>query len=373
MILLWIAMAVLAAAACVPLLVVLGRGRPAATEQAQALAVYRDQLDEVERDRERGVLAGADAEAARAEIARRLIRTSGAGEVVAAPSGRRRSWATAAVIAMPVVALIVYLVVGSPASPDEPLASRPDAVELQQVRQLVATVEQHLDAQPNDAQGWTVIAPIYQRLGRDADAVNAYQRVLDLMGPSEPRLSDVGEAMTQAAGGTVTPAAAATFTEADALDPKAPRPRFYLALALTQSGKTDQAKAAWQSLIADAPKDAAWLPAAEQQLAALGAPVAAPTTPGPTAADVAAAANMPTADQQQMIAGMVAGLADKLKTAPDDPDGWTRLIRSYVVLGRQSDATAALDQARAALASEPDKLASVEDAARQLGLTEATQ
>ena len=369
MIFLWIAMAVLGAAACLPLLAALGRNKAAATSETHAAAVYRDQLDEVERDRERGLLAGEDAEAARTEIARRLIKASGAADTTAAPSNRRRSLATAAVIAMPVVALVVYLIVGSPAVPDQPLASRLDAVELQQVRQLVATVEQHLDATPDDAQGWAVIAPVYQRLGRDADAVHAYQRVLDLMGPSEPRESDLGEAITHAAGGTLTPDAVAAFTQAGALDPNAPRPRFYLALALGQTGKIDEAKAAWQSLIADSPKDAAWLPAAQQQLAALDVPA----PPGPTTADVAAAQTMAPADQQQMIEGMVAGLAAKLKAAPDDPDGWTRLIRSYVVLGRQSDAAAALGQARVALASEPDKLSAVEDAARQLGLAEVTQ
>jgi cytochrome c-type biogenesis protein CcmH len=365
---LWIAMAVLAAAACVPLLVALGRARPAAGGARQAVAIYRDQLDEVERDKARGLIGDEDADAARTEIARRLLHAGNEAAAGTASRERPRSLAAIAVVAMPVLALIVYLFVGSPHIPDQPLASRPDALELSQIRDLIATVEQHLTTNHDDAKGWAVVAPVYMRLGRNDDAVHAYQRLVDLLGPNEQRESDLGEAMVQAANGVVTPAAVATFTTAHNLDATQPRPRFYLALALSQVGKKDDAKAAWQSLIADAPRDADWLPAAQEQLAALSEPAS-----GPNADQIAAAQNMAPADQQQMIETMVAGLADKLKAAPDDADGWMRLIRSYVVLGRTADAANALGDARTALAAEPDKLQPIEDMARQLGVGEVTQ
>ncbi len=365
---LWIAMAVLAAAACAPLLLALGRARPAVGGARQAVAIYRDQLDEVERDKARGLIGDEDAEAARNEIARRLLHAGDGAATGAAVGERPRSLAAVAVVAMPVLGLLVYLFVGSPHLPDEPLASRPDALELSQIRDLVATVEQHLATAPDDAKGWAVVAPVYMRLGRNDDAVHAYQRLVDLLGPNEARESDLGEAMVQAASGVVTPDAVATFTTAHNLDATQPRPRFYLALALGQAGKTDDAKAAWQSLIADAPKDAAWLPAAQEQLAALDKPASGPNTD-----QIAAAQNMAPADQQQMIDTMVAGLAEKLKAAPEDPDGWMRLIRSYVVLGRTADATNALASARAALGADPAKLQPVEDMAKQLGIAEVTQ
>jgi cytochrome c-type biogenesis protein CcmH len=365
---LWIAMAVLAAAACAPLLVALGRARPADGGARQAVAIYRDQLDEVERDKARGLIGGEDADAARTEIARRLLHAGNEAAGRTALTERPRSLAGIAVVAMPVLALAVYLVVGSPHIPDQPLASRPDALELSQIRELIATVEQHLATNPDDAKGWAVVAPVYLRLGRNDDAVHAYQRLVDLLGPNEQRESDLGEAMVQAANGVVTPAAIDTFTTAHNLDATQPRPRFYLALALSQAGKKDDARVAWQSLIGDAPKDAAWLPAAEQQLAMLNGPAS-----GPDAGQVAAAENMSPSDQQQMIETMVAGLADKLKAAPDDPDGWMRLIRSYVVLGRAADATSALGEARTALAAEPGKLQPIEDMAKQLGVAEVTQ
>ena len=104
---LWIAMAVLAAAACVPLLVALGRTAPAAQSgPAQVMAIYRDQLEEVSRDVVRGVVADSEAEAARTEIARRLIR-EGAATASVAPVTRWNGAARVAVIARNAAAAIV--------------------------------------------------------------------------------------------------------------------------------------------------------------------------------------------------------------------------------------------------------------------------
>jgi cytochrome c-type biogenesis protein CcmH len=211
------------------------------------------------------------------------------------------------------------------------------------------------------------VAPVYTRLGRDTDAAHAWSRVIDTLGSTAERESNLGEALMRAAGGAVTPEAKAAFTRAAALAPDDSLPRFYLALALSQAGRTDEAKAAWQALL-HAPEDAAWVPAARAQLAALETPVA-----GPAADDVAAAANLPPAERQAMIETMVASLADRLKTRPSDADGWARLIRSYIVLGRADDARAALVGARTALAGDAAKLATVEAAAREAGLAEATE
>lgn len=357
--LLWIAMAALAAAASIPLLIALGRPTRVASESAQAVAIYRDQLDEVSRDVARGVIAEGDAEGARTEIARRLIRAGEASTDAVGTVSRWRGVATALILAMPIAALGLYLLIGSPLDPDQPLASRPDALALQEVNRMVAEVEAHLAQAPDDGKGWEVIAPIYARLGRPADAARAWQRVVDLLPPTANRESSLGEALIAAADGSVTPEAKAAFEKARALAPDDPRPRFYLAMALSQSGDKAEAIAAWHSLIADSPKDAPWLPAANAALAKLSGIDDATAAPG--------------AEQQQMIEGMVASLAARLKASPDDADGWARLVRSYMVLGRTDAAQAALADARAAIGGDAAKLAIVEASAREAGLVEATQ
>jgi cytochrome c-type biogenesis protein CcmH len=335
----WIAMAVLAAAAAIPLLMALRRPVAVTTAPAQAMAIYRDQLDEVARDIARGVIGAGEADAARTEIARRLIREGSAPAGPARTSMRGVQLATIAIIAMPVAALLLYLALGAPFFPDRPLSSRPDAIALQDVRRLVAQVEAHLAEKPDDGKGWEVLAPVYSRLGRDADAATAWSRAIALLGATAEREGNLGEALVTAAGGTVTADAKAAFQKAGELSPDDPRPKFYLALALSQSGDKAAATAAWQALIDAAPKDAPWLDAARQEYAKVAGPE-----------------------------GMVASLAARLKAARDDPEGWAQLVRSYMVLGRADDARAALADARTALAGDAAKVAIVDAAAREAGL-----
>ena len=84
---------------------------------------------------------------------------------------------------------------------------------------------------------------------------------------------------------------------------------------------------------------------ANTQLAGTPKPVA----PGPDQSAIDAAAEMPASDRIAMIEGMVASLDEKLRQNPDDAEGWTRLVRSYVVLGRTDAARDAVKRGVAAL------------------------
>src|SRR3954452_23470233 len=118
---LWIVMAVLAAAAALPVLVPLFRASRLQPMANAAGSIYRDQLDEVERDRGRGLIADREAEAARTEIGRRLLKTNeAAGAIVHQTTPIRQRLAAAIVIAVPVLGLGLYLVLGSPDLPDQP-------------------------------------------------------------------------------------------------------------------------------------------------------------------------------------------------------------------------------------------------------------
>lgn len=369
---LWIAMAVLAAVVSLSVLVPLYRGRAGARRMAeQEMSVYRDQLQEVDRDLERGVIAPVEAEAARTEIARRLIRADAARQ--AAPDLRsaetpRRAAALAAVVVMPVLAIGLYVGLGSPDMPDAPLAARLSApADQQDMAVLLARVEQHLAEQPDDLRGWQVVAPVYVRLGQMDAAVVAFRNIARLAGSDAQTEGDLGEAIVRGNGGQVTGDAQAAFARALADDPKDVRARFYIALADAQAGRREQAAAALGALIDEAPPGATWTAGIRQVLAEIDAP-AASTQPGPTADDVAAAAGMTDDDRSTMIEGMVTQLAERLQAEPNDAEGWARLVRSYMVLGRQDEARAALEDARSALAGAADKLALVESEARATGL-----
>lgn len=372
-------MAVLTAIASLSILVPLYRRRRGDRSYGrEQLSVYRDQLSEVERDLARGLIAEGEAEAARTEISRRILR---AGDVAAkgahkAGDRARRLAATVAVVAVPVAALGLYLSVGSPGLPDQPVAARMSApLQQQDIAVLIARVEAHLAANPDDAHGWEMLGPVYLRMGRYGDAAVAFANTLRLLGPTAEREADVGEAIMRANGNVVSPEALAAFERAHALDKAAVRPRFYLAVALDQQGRTGEAIAAWHELLDSAPDDASWAAVARRALARLeGTPVAgagpAVAPRGPSAEDVRAAASMTPEERMAMIGGMVDSLAARLEADPDDAQGWARLIRSYIVLGRTDDANAALATARREFDGDDEKLAIVEAQAQELGLIE---
>jgi cytochrome c-type biogenesis protein CcmH len=182
-----------------------------------------------------------------------------------------------------------------------------------------------------------------------------------LDGQTAIRLAARGEARVFAANGSLTPAAREDFAAAVAQDAMEPRAQYYLGLADIEDGHSDKAIARWQKLIDKAPADAPWRASIEAELTALKNPAA--KAPGPSADQAAAAANMTPEDRQQMINGMVEGLAARLEEDPSDLGGWLRLIRAYGVLGRADDAAKAVASAQAAFADDAKALAEIAAAA----------
>src|SRR3984885_11185498 len=240
---------------------------PAANEAA----FYKAQLEEIKRDVERGLLPQGEAESARAEAARRLIATA-PGDLEQPPPTRRYRLAAAALIAvgLPAIAFPLYARLGRPAMLDEPLASRRVAPQTDgSIEAAVAAVEARLTAKPDDGRGWAVIAPVYMRLERYADAAHAYAEALRLLGEEPLRRAAYGEALVAVAGGVVTDDAREAFDRALAEQSGQPQARYYLPLAAEQDGKKADAIRDYQALLADSPPDAPWVAMVNAHLAAL--------------------------------------------------------------------------------------------------------
>ena len=341
------------------LAVLLPLGRAAAEPDAdgEARRVYLDQLSELERERSEGRIGESEAGAARAEIARRIL----ADEKRKPPPYRagerptaRRATAVAAMVGIPLLSLSLYLQLGAPALPDQPLAARlRDAPAGEDIEVLVAKVEEHLARSPEDGRGWDVLAPIYLRLGGFGQAEVAFRNAIRLLGSDAARQNGLGQAILGAQGGVVTAEARAAFEAANVLDPAAPGPRFFLALAKEQEGKREEAAAGWRALLAETPADAPWRAPLEEALARVDGAVAG--ADGPDADQIAAAQTMSPDERSAMIEGMVDGLAARLKGAPDDVEGWLRLIRSYAVLNRRDEAAEAADAALKGVSREGDR------------------
>ena len=364
------------------------RGRAAEARDAYNLAVYRDQLAEIERDVERGILSADEAAAAKSEIGRRILALSPSAAPRAA-SSRPLIIAAIAILVLPFAAWTLYWDLGSPSLADQPLGSRKAADTQTETAQndnphtdmadAVNKLTAHLQAHPDDAEGWLLLARSEIDLSRYTDAVEAYRHAADLSGQKPEIVGDWGEAQVLAAGGTVTAQAKQAFETALADKESAPRSRYYLALAKLQAGDAKGALQDWVDLEADSPSDADWLPLLRRRIAdtakslgldqatlktssgvprkvppqaqATASPAAPPTqAAAPTAGNAAmpstaevnetakATAGMSTQDRQAMIAGMVGKLAARLQQNPDDAAGWIQLGRSYMVLNQPDKA-----------------------------------
>ncbi len=371
---LWLMFVLMTAAAVFAVLWPLARRKP--LRAGSDVAVYRDQLDEIKRDRASGLIGEAEAEAARVEVSRRLIAAADATESEkSAPEisslRSRRVTAIAGLVLLPIGALTLYLMLGSPDLPGEPLAARQQTPgEARKVENMVAQVEDHVARDPKDSRAWEVLAPVYMRLGRFDDAVRAWSNVISLNGGSAEREADFGEAMVAAANGVVTHEAKAAFERALALDAKNVMARFYMGMAADQAGRRADAEKIRGFLLAEAPPGAPWIEVVRHAMvrdAPVGATVsAAPGAPGPSADDIAAARQLKPDQQNQMIRGMVARLADRLKQDGSDVAGWERLLRAYMVLGDHDKALAAAAAARRALAGDADKLHRLDEVIKDL-------
>lgn len=367
---LWFVFALMTVAAIFAVLLPLGRsGR--AQNQGSEVAVYKDQLAEIERDLAAGLIAAPEAEAARVEVSRRLLAAAGSEPATAPKSSLkwRRAAAVLALAGLPLVAISVYVPLGSPRLQDFPLAQRErgsGSGMAQSLENLVVQVEQHLEKNPTDGRGWNVIAPVLERLGRFDDAVRAYRNSLTYNGESAERRSDLGEAISAAAGGVVTAEAKTEFERARALTADDPKANYFLGLAAEQDGRKDDAANIWRALLAKAPADAPWRPLAQTSLARVGGGGA--TMPALSDETLAASKDMKEGDRNAMVRGMVERLATRLKQNGDDVEGWLRLVRAYLVMGDRDKAVGASTDARQAVANDAARLRQLDEGLKTLGL-----
>jgi cytochrome c-type biogenesis protein CcmH len=373
---LWFILGVMTAAALAAVVWPLARGRAPASG-ASDLAVYRDQLEEIERDRADGRIGHDEFEAARVEVSRRLLgAAASAGDAAtkaeAQPQrGRRAAALVSAVIFLPLAVPFYALVVGSPGHPGEPFAGRAtDDKESTSIAALIVRIERHLEEKPDDGRGWEVIAPVYMRLERFDDAAKARRSALNLLGVTAQREVDLGAALAMAAGGVVTADAKAAFERAAAIEPGNVQATFFLGIAAQQDGNEAEAVRLWRGLIAKAPPNAPWLAMVRDRLARIAPDAAPPAAPGPTQDDVAAAGSMSPEARGQFINTMVERLAGRLRENGSDVEGWLRLLRAYMVMGERDKARMAANEAREALAREPDKLKLLDAGLKNLGVGE---
>ncbi|MBU2533715.1 MAG: c-type cytochrome biogenesis protein CcmI [Alphaproteobacteria bacterium] len=361
------------------------RNQTGANDTIADLQVYKDQLEEVEKDLNRGLLSPEEANSARIEVSRRILALSPetadsvfSGVTEQAAGTRYRTVFSATAVLVVACTLGLYLAYGSPGYSGRPYAERASlAPQSAPVEELIARVEARLREVPNDGQGWDVLAPVYAKQGRTEDAIRAYSRAIDLLGENRSRLRGLAEAYLAATNGIVVEQARDAFQKLLKKEPELIAPRFWLAVGMEQDGDVAGATAAYRALLGSNGKPV--LPPALEQLVRerLAAVTGAETpkmpatseapgkVPSPSPEAFEAAKGQPTTE---MIEGMVAGLAERLDANGGSPEEWRRLIRAYWVLGRREDAVATLMRAKKQLAATDGEAAKLDQFAQELGL-----
>lgn len=404
----WIASGVFCLFVVVTLLLAYLRPRSDATPAAAYdLQVYRDQLKELERDVARGVLTEEEAQRTRTEVSRRVLEADRA-LAAARREDRRAGWGDRAMIAAALAAMVagafaIYDRIGAPGYPDLPLASRIAMVEQARATRpgqaeaeeqvpfrpaqredpereaLVAQLRTIMEQRPNDAEGLALLAANEAALGNFRAARLAQGRLVEVLGAEATgrHYIDLAEMMVLAAGGYVSPEAEAALQRGLEMAPRNGTARYYAGLMYAQQGRPDLAFPIWRNLLAESTPDAPWVQPIQLQIEEVaylaGNPVDAASlpqprapAPGPTAEDMAAAAEMAPEDRIAMVEGMVGGLAARLANDGGPPEDWARLIGAYVVLGRFEAARAVYDEARTVFAEVPEALALIDSAAADL-------
>ena len=338
-----------------------GRGAEGA-----AMDIYRDQLSELERDRDEGRITPAEYDAARAEIGRRMIREDRRDAPVARAGSRGP--VVGAALAVPAIGLALYAWLGSPNLPAEPAALRAEERAAQntaaaQARALAAELD---GADPMDRVPDVLrLARLQTGMGRPDLAAATLAPLTENPGAPSGILTLRAEALLQSEG--VTEEARALVQRALQTDPLNPAAAFYLAVIAEEDGETARAREILIRRLSLAAQEEPWMPSFTAAIDRLGAALGEPpfdpgTVIGTEAARVPAAipeggegiAALPAAERERAVRGMVEGLASRLAEGGGTPDEWLRLATAREVLGEIALAEEAARAGLAAVADEPD-------------------
>lgn len=391
----WIIAGLIAIAAA-GLLVAPLRRSGSAEAPAQEVAIYRDQLAEVDRDLARGTLDSAEAERARTEIARRLLAADKAGPAPLAEAPHRATTLMAGGTAVLLVlgAVLAYAELGAPGYPDVPRAqrlalaeqmraARPSQAEAEAAvaasgtqvpppldddyREMMEQLRSIVAGRPDDLEGWTLLSRHEMQTGNFAAAARAQEHVIALKGDevTGADLLDLVDRLVAAAGGEVSPEAEAVLDQLLDRDENDPGALYYTGLLYAQTGRPDIAFRLWRPLVE---AGGVWGDLARPMIADAAFLSGVDYAPPAATPAMAAIAALPPEEQEAAIAGMVEGLSARLAQQGGSAEEWAMLIRALGVQGDTAQATAIWTEAQSVFAGSTADLDLVRAAAAEAGV-----
>lgn len=336
------------------------------------LLIYKDQLIEVEKDLEKGILNKIESDAARIEVSRRILladkRSKSENTITKNPKILSRLVTATIFLFILVGTFSTYAYIGNPTLKDMPLKSR--LAQAQENRSnrisqenaellvpdenieapddyldLVSKLRSAMQDRPNDMQGLRLLALHEFRLGKYRSARKAHTQIINILGnkATAKDFVDFAEVMIVATNGYVSPEAESTLRRALELTPNDGRARYYSGLSMAQNGRPDVALRLWKNLLNEGPENAPWIPLIKEQIIDIarlaGVNLSEDQLPGPNSEQIDSAKNMSDQERMEMIQGMVTSLSNRLANEGGSVNEWARLIRALGVLGETTSAS----------------------------------
>lgn len=326
-------------------------------------AIHRDQLRGLETDLARGVINQSDFEATRDELQLRLLEDIQSTEKTATSAEGFWSSKRTAIglgLSAPVLALALYLQLGTPAAIDPLPQAQADEV---QVRQMIDTLAAKLKANPDNPKGWAMLARSYKVMQRFDEAEQAFIKAGELVNSEPDLLVDYADLLAMRAN-DIEGRPLEMVNKALLINPKHPTALMISAVAAYRRADYKMAVGQWEKLLIelepgspDAMQIQGEIDNAREKA---GMPVQVNSTSQsgklpPVPAGAAQGMN------PEMINQMVERLATRLKANPDDITGWANLARAYKVQGRLEDAIAAYEKTGKLLDTDADLLTQYAD------------
>ena len=253
----WIIAALLAVAALafvLPALLARTR-RSGATSREANVALYRDQMKELDADLAAGTLAPHHHEEARREIERRVLEDAAAAAAPARASSGRAT-AIALAFAVPVLALGIYLAVGTPGALSPQTAELSHGITRAQIEHMVTGLAARLKENPDDVEGWAMLGRSLSVLDRYPEAAAAYANAVKRSPPSAQLLADYANALAMAQGQRLEGEPERLIAQALKLEPDNVKALMLAGSAAFEKNDFKGAIAHWERILKVVPPDA---------------------------------------------------------------------------------------------------------------------
>jgi cytochrome c-type biogenesis protein CcmH len=376
----WAVAICLTAAASVVLIEAMRRGQAGESPAEADLAVYKDQLAEIERDLQRGTIGTEEAGRLRTEVGRRVLeadRARAAGTKTATRSGRSMLGILVILSVVP-TALSAYWSLGAPGYRDLALAPRLAALDAGIAGRPLQAERLAAIGQPRDVAKDADLVAALEKItlvgelrglfrkrmqnGEYLAAIRTQERLITVLGKAAGSGDHANLALALAleADSYVSPEAEAALRQSLTLDMTNEVSRYLVGEMFLQGGRFDQAFTFWRPIAEGGNPAAPWVISIRERIEAVaelaGVRYALPEAEA-------------SEDTQAMIEGMVAQLSDRLASDGGPVEDWEKLIRSLGVLGRKDQAQAIYDEAKGKFAGREAELATLAEVAGEAGLT----